>query len=119
MLNSRYHAQYAEECAIDYKRKLYNQSTDQCIDDYSLADDVSTEGQIITKKNNEELLEAMEFLNQRSEMQKKRIKKDLNKKNKKKKKFRIFKISSAVVAAPLPNTSRIIKMHTASVTIII
>lgn len=97
VLNSSYHAQYAEECAndvfwgvwenissfdqdkgefkhwiaaiakykaIDYRRKLYNQSTDQCIADYSLADDVSTEGQIVAKENNQELLEAMAFLNE-------------------------------------------------------
>lgn len=50
--------------AIDYKRKLYKQSTDECIDDYPLPSEVSTEGLIISEENNEELFTAIDFLNE-------------------------------------------------------
>lgn len=45
--------------AIDYKRKLFRQSTDECIDDCIVIDEVSTEKIIISKENKEELLEAI------------------------------------------------------------
>lgn len=49
--------------AIDYGRKLYRESTDQPIDDYSFSDEVSTEGIIVEKENNKELLQAIDLLN--------------------------------------------------------
>lgn len=45
--------------AIDYKRKLFRQSTDECIDDCTIIDEVSTEKIIISKENREELLKAI------------------------------------------------------------
>ncbi|MFD3157651.1 sigma-70 family RNA polymerase sigma factor [Haloimpatiens sp. FM7330] len=45
--------------AIDYKRKLFKQSTAECIDDYQLYDNVNTEKMIISKENKEELLNAI------------------------------------------------------------
>lgn len=45
--------------AIDYKRKLFKQSTSECIDDFALYNEVSTEKIIISKENREELLKAI------------------------------------------------------------
>ncbi len=45
--------------AIDYKRKLFKQSTDECIDDYSLQDELNVENTLISKENREELLTAI------------------------------------------------------------
>ena len=50
--------------AIDYKRKLYKQSTDKCIDDYPLPDEVSTESLIVAKENNKELFQVIDLLNE-------------------------------------------------------
>ena len=97
VLNSRFHSQYAEECAndvfwavwtnidsfdeekgsfknwiaaiskykaIDYKRKLYKQSTDKNIDDYHLENEISIEGVIVAAENSRELLQAIDLLNE-------------------------------------------------------
>lgn len=48
--------------AIDYKRKLFKESIAECIDDYSLSDEVSTENLIISKENRKELLKAINDL---------------------------------------------------------
>lgn len=45
--------------AIDYKRKLFKQSTTENIDDYAFCDEVSTEKVIISKENKEELFKAI------------------------------------------------------------
>lgn len=42
--------------AIDYKRKLFKQSTTECIDDYILHDEACTENIIIANENREELI---------------------------------------------------------------
>ena len=45
--------------AIDYKRKLFRQSTSECIDDYSLSDEDSTENILVSKETKKELLKAI------------------------------------------------------------
>lgn len=45
--------------AIDYKRKLFKQSTDECIDDYNLQDELNIENALISKENREEILTAI------------------------------------------------------------
>ncbi|AKA71482.1 sigma-70 family RNA polymerase sigma factor [Clostridium scatologenes] len=45
--------------AIDYKRKLFKQSTDECIDDYNLKDELNVENALISKENREEILTAI------------------------------------------------------------
>lgn len=46
--------------AIDYKRKLFKQSTTENIDDYTFPDEISTEKMIISKENKEELFKAID-----------------------------------------------------------
>jgi len=49
--------------SIDYKRKLFNQSKDKYVDDYSIEDRIDVENLIISKENKEELLEAISKMN--------------------------------------------------------
>lgn len=56
-------AAVAKYKAIDYQRKLFNQSNNvECIDDYTLPDEFNTEKIIISKENKEELLEAINHM---------------------------------------------------------
>ena len=45
--------------AIDYKRKLFKESTNECIDDYNFTDEANTEKIVASKENKEELLKAI------------------------------------------------------------
>lgn len=45
--------------AIDYKRKLFKQSTHGCIDDYNLQDELNIENVLILMENRDELLTAI------------------------------------------------------------
>lgn len=45
--------------AIDYKRKFFKQSVQECIDDYDFCNEINTEKTIISKENREELLSVL------------------------------------------------------------
>lgn len=49
--------------AIDYKRKLFKQSTDESIDDYNLQDEFDVEKKLISKENKKEILTAINGMN--------------------------------------------------------
>lgn len=45
--------------AVDYRRKLYKQSTEECIEDYVFCDQAGIENLIISKENGKEILQAI------------------------------------------------------------
>ena len=51
--------------SIDYKRKFFKQSKNECVDDYSIEDGIDVENLITSKENKEEVLEAINKMNSR------------------------------------------------------